>query len=63
MAIAWILCGFFIFVTAIFVGLAVFFPEWVGITGKKAREAMKQHQADQPSSETAKNYPKERVED
>lgn len=29
---------FFIFITMIFVAVAIFLPEWLGITGKKAKE-------------------------
>ena len=42
MEIGWILTGFFIFVTLIFIAVAIFLPEWVGITGKKAKEIMKE---------------------
>jgi len=38
MEIFWALFGFFAFVTLAFIALAYFFPEWVGITGKKAHE-------------------------
>ena len=38
---------FFIFVTMIFVAIAVFLPEWLGITGKKAKQII----ADQQSAE------------
>ena len=37
---------FFIFVTVIFIAVAIFLPEWVGITGKKAKEIMKEQQGD-----------------
>jgi len=43
MEIGWIMLGFFVFVTFIFMVIAVFFPEWVGITGKKALEIQKEH--------------------
>lgn len=42
----WILGGFFIFVTLLFIAIAIFFPEWVGITGKKARENIREHKGD-----------------
>lgn len=42
MAIGWIMAGFFVFVTLIFVAIAFFLPEWVGITGNKAKEIMKE---------------------
>lgn len=52
MEIFWILGGLFVFVTIIFLAIAVFLPEWVGITGKKARQTMKEQQGDQPGEET-----------
>ena len=39
-----ILIGFFIIVTVSFFIFAVYFPEWVGITGKKAHEVAKSQQ-------------------
>lgn len=46
MEIGWILTGFFIFVTLLFMAFAFFLPEWVGISGKKAREIMQEQQGD-----------------
>lgn len=34
----WALIFFFALITIIFVAFAIFYPEWVGITGKKARQ-------------------------
>jgi len=48
MEIGWIMTGFFIFVTFIFVVIAFFFPEWVGITGKKAREYIDEQKGEGP---------------
>jgi hypothetical protein len=42
---------FFVFVTVIFIAVAVFLPEWVGITGKKAKEIMKEQHGDTLASE------------
>lgn len=42
---------FFVFVTVIFIAVAVFLPEWVGITGKKAKEIMKEQHGDPLASE------------
>ncbi|MGZ3724200.1 MAG: hypothetical protein ACXWQQ_00280 [Pseudobdellovibrio sp.] len=42
----WVLFFFFIFVTVIFVIIAIFLPEWVGITGKKALEIEKHQHTD-----------------
>lgn len=52
MEIGWILGGIFVLTTIAFMALAVFFPEWVGITGKTARETMKEQQGDKPPSQT-----------
>lgn len=41
---------FFILVTLVFIIIGVFFPEWVGITGKKAHEIQK-HQQEEISTE------------
>jgi hypothetical protein len=46
MSIGWIMGGFFVFVTLLFIVVAIFLPEWVGITGKKAKEIMKEQQGD-----------------
>ncbi len=40
---AWILGGFFIFCIMLFIAIAVFLPEWVGITGKVAQKNMEEH--------------------
>ena len=51
MDIGWLMFGFFIFVTMLFMVIAFFLPEWVWITGKKAQEILKEQQGDSvPSS-------------
>jgi hypothetical protein len=47
MALALGMGFFFIFITMIFVAIAIFLPEWLGITGKKAKQII----ADQQSLE------------
>ncbi|MNL33923.1 hypothetical protein D3C87_1558590 [compost metagenome] len=34
---------FFIIVTMVFIAIAVFLPEWLGITGKKAKQIIAEH--------------------
>jgi hypothetical protein len=51
MEIIWILIGFFALVTMLFVVFAIYLPEWVGITGKKALEIQK-HQHNIQNNET-----------
>ncbi len=51
MEIGWIMLIFFIFVLMVFIAVAFFLPEWVGITGKKAKEIM----AEQESQKTDSN--------
>lgn len=53
MEIIWILIGFFALVTMIFIVIAIFLPEWVGITGKKALEIQK-HQNTAPEQSQSK---------
>lgn len=50
-AIGWILAALFVFVTLVFVVIAVLFPEWVGITGKKAQEYMRDQHGDLDSAQ------------
>lgn len=38
------LVGFFILMLMTYVVVALFLPEWIGITGKKAHEVMKEQQ-------------------
>ncbi len=54
MPIAWIMGGFFVFVTLIFFAIAFFLPEWVGITGKKARQTMIDQKGDPAADENLK---------
>lgn len=46
MELMWVMFAFFILVTVLFVVLAVAFPEWFGITGKKALEIQKHQHSD-----------------
>jgi hypothetical protein len=56
MEIALIMGLFFLVCTVIFVFIAIFLPEWIGITGKKAHEIMREHVADEAQKdETPKN--------
>ena len=57
MALALGMGFFFIFVTMIFVAIAVFLPEWLGITGKKAKQiiADQQAQSEQLEKKTSEN--------
>ena len=56
MSIGWILGGIFIFVTLIFIAICVFLPEWVGITGKKARQNLKDHQEENPEKTESSSH-------
>lgn len=44
MEILWVIGAFFVFCLFIFFAVAIFFPEWVGITGKKAKDIMAHQQ-------------------
>lgn len=55
MEIGWILGLFFMFCTMLFIAIAFFLPEWVGITGKKAKDIIKDQQELEPEPEAKKN--------
>ncbi len=46
MDLIWLMFGFFILVTITFVIVGVFYPEWLGITGKKAHEIQRHQNGD-----------------
>ena len=46
MELFWVMGVFFAFITILFIAVAFFLPEWVGITGKKALEIEKHQQND-----------------
>jgi hypothetical protein len=50
MELIWILIGFFALCTLVFIVIALFWPEWVGITGKKALEIQKHQQSNESDS-------------
>jgi uncharacterized membrane protein (DUF485 family) len=51
MELIWIMGLFFIFITFVFIVLAFFFPEWLGITGSKAKEVIESHQQEPPNKD------------
>ncbi len=51
MEVIWILIGFFALFTMVFVVIAIYFPEWVGITGKRALEIQKHQHTDEAKEE------------
>ena len=55
MEIGWIMGIFFVFVTIIFIGVAIFLPEWVGITGKQARAILEEHKEELSHSSASQN--------
>jgi hypothetical protein len=50
MEMFWVMFIFFAFVTAVFVVISFIFPEWIGITGKKALEIQKHQQGEDEGS-------------
>ncbi|XGC81970.1 hypothetical protein ACES2L_05670 [Bdellovibrio bacteriovorus] len=47
---------FFIIVTLIFIVIAVFLPEWMGITGKKAKKIIEEQQEKSKKSDDEKKH-------
>lgn len=39
---------FFVVITMIFIAIAMLLPEWMGITGKKAKQIIADHQEEEP---------------
>ena len=62
MEIAGALALFFIFVVIVFLVLAFFLPEWVGITGNKAKDIMTHQQGHEsaPSPSTEESRPRQK---
>ena len=54
MDIIWVLIGFFALITLVFVVIAIFLPEWVGITGKRALEIQKHQHSETPEASDKK---------
>lgn len=54
MEIGWLLGILFTLSTLVFIVIAVMFPEWVGITGKVAKEFEKQQRGDSTDDASAK---------
>lgn len=54
MELIWVMLAFFTFITILFIVLAFSFPEWFGITGKKAHDIQK-HQEEEPTNLTKKS--------
>jgi hypothetical protein len=52
MEVALALGLFFILITVIFIAVAVFLPEWVGITGKKAKSVMEEQKEQSPPTDS-----------
>jgi hypothetical protein len=48
---SWIVIGFVVFLTICYVVISLLFPEWVGMTGKKALQIQKEQQGDILNSE------------
>ena len=61
MSLGWIMGGFFIFVTFVFIAIAFFLPEWVGITGKKAKKNIEEHQAGSSTEENSAKDPLKKI--
>jgi F0F1-type ATP synthase membrane subunit b/b' len=55
MELFWVMLIFFLFITIVFVVIAFLYPEWVGITGKKALEIQKHQLDDNEANLDSKN--------
>lgn len=57
MEMIWLLFGFFAFVTIFFIAFAYFFPEWIGITGNKAKQIQNHQQQETLPTDQATQQP------
>ena len=48
---------FFVVVTMIFIAIAVLLPEWMGITGKKAKKIIEMQKEDKPAPDSSSQEP------
>lgn len=46
---------FFVVITMIFVTIALLLPEWMGITGKRAKKIIEQQQEEKPQQTAAES--------
>lgn len=46
---------FFVVITMIFVAIAFLLPEWMGITGSKAKQIIADHQQEQAANQDSAN--------
>jgi hypothetical protein len=49
---SWIIIVFIIFLTIFYVAISIFFPEWVGMTGKKALQIQKEQEEEKKSNDS-----------
>lgn len=47
---SWIIIAFIVFLTFAYIVISFMFPEWVGMTGKKALEIQREQQGDPEDS-------------
>lgn len=55
----WLMGGFFILVVLVFLAITFLFPEWVGITGKSAREIMAHQRGNSPDDPLSESQKRE----
>lgn len=58
MEMGWVLGGFFVFVTLIYIAVALLAPEWVGIQGRLAKKIEEEHRGG--SDDNISKTPKDR---
>ncbi len=48
---SWLIIGFVIFLTICYIVISILFPEWVGMTGKKALQIQKEQEEEKKSND------------
>lgn len=52
---SWIVIGFVVFLTLAYVVISLLFPEWVGMTGKKALEIQREQRGEDNNTPPSNN--------
>jgi hypothetical protein len=47
--LSWVIIGFVVFLTMLYIVISILFPEWVGMTGKKALQIQKEQEEETTS--------------
>jgi type II secretory pathway pseudopilin PulG len=53
--LSWVIIGFVVVLTIFYIVISILFPEWVGMTGKKALQIQKEQEEESTSKSPQQN--------